>query len=597
MRKRLDLLHELLYYVFDSLLIPLLRTNFYATESAAFRNRTLYFRQDDWRTIALPLLEKLKEDCFTTISKNEAIGIMSGRDFGYSFVRLLPKQTGVRPIVNLRRRSVKIDRNKAESNQSIQQQQSINNILNATFHVLNYEKGADEDSLGSSVFGAQEIYEKLKAYKSSLLKQNGRILPRLYFVKVDVACAFDSIDQEKLLEIVKDVLRHDRYVIQKFSQVMSKGDRAAKEWPRLACPEEDHEDFATMVGTLGRDYKNVVFSDGVIYTPCERESLMGLLEEHITNNLIKIGKVFCKQRVGIPQGSSLSTLLCCYYLAKMERDRKLCEAHDTESLLMRYTDDFLFISSSQDKAKQFYESMKRGDASFNVNIAVEKSMHNLEVGVGDEMSRIGQDKRTFPWCSYVIKFDTLSTEYDMSRYANSTLSDTLTINNKRPFQALAKLIQSSIKNKSHCIFLDVELNGIDVVVGNLYRNFLLTALKVLSYHRQVKRLVDIRRNDAYIHQVIMAGVHISYSSIKAKMNRSCKSNHKAWQIDQYTFTFLALDAFSKVFRQRAFAKRWIAPLQAEIRSSKRIQMAQRLQCSNVEAAWMSSKGILASVSL
>ncbi|UZJ56496.1 hypothetical protein CBS101457_005816 [Exobasidium rhododendri] len=597
MKKRLSLLHELLYYLFDSFLIPLLRTNFYATESAAFRNRTLYFRQDDWATISLPLLDQLKVDCFTAVSKNEAIGIMSGRDFGYSYVRLLPKQTGVRPIVNLRRRSVKIDRNKSDTNQVVQQQQSINNILNVVFHVLNYEKKSDSKRLGSSVFGAHEIYEKMKLYKEALLRQNDGSLPRLYFVKVDLVCAFDSIDQEQLLRIVKSILHHDRYIIQKFSQVMSKRDGTAKSWPRLACAEEDQEDFSAMIRTYGRDYNNVVFSDGVVYTPCERESLMRVLEEHITNNLIKIGKEFCKQRVGIPQGSSLSTLLCCYYLAQMEKEKKLCEECDRDSLLMRYTDDFLFISSSQEKARQFYEKMKKGDATFNVNIAVEKSLHNLEVGISDEMCRLRQDQKLFPWCSYLINTETLSTEYDLSRYSNTSLSDTLSISSKRPFQAFAKLIQSSINNRSHCIFLDAELNGMKVVVGNLYRNFLLTALKFVSYHREVKRLYGLRRNDSYVHQVVLASVHLSYTSINAKMRRMCKNDVKSWQIDQHTFTYLAFDAFIRIFRQRAFSRRWVAPLRAEITTSNRLRSAQRAHQRSIESAWKSCNRTLASMSL
>lgn len=208
MKKRQSLLYELLYYLFDSFLVPLLRTTFYATESTAFRNRTVYFRQDNWNTITQPILERLKQDCFTTISKNEAVGIMSGRDFGYSHVRLHPKQNGVRPIINLRRRSVKVDRNRPLSKQVVQQQQSVNNILNATFHVLNYEKQSHARVLGSSVFGANDIYQRLQAYKANLVKCWPEGLPQLYFVKVDVACAFDSIDQEKLLEIVRDIVRH-----------------------------------------------------------------------------------------------------------------------------------------------------------------------------------------------------------------------------------------------------------------------------------------------------------------------------------------------------------------------------------------------------
>jgi telomerase reverse transcriptase len=209
-QKRQSLLHELLYYIFDSFLIPLLRTNFYATESAAYRNRTVFFRQDDWNSITQPILEKLKQGCFTTISKNEAVGIMSGRQFGYSYVRLLPKLNGVRPIVNLRRRSIKVDRHHGEAagTQIVQQQQSINNILNVTFHVLKYEKKCNVESMGSSVFGAQDIYDRMYEFKSRLMKKYKGHLPPLYFVKADVVCAFDSIDQKKLLEIVQDIICH-----------------------------------------------------------------------------------------------------------------------------------------------------------------------------------------------------------------------------------------------------------------------------------------------------------------------------------------------------------------------------------------------------
>ncbi|KAI8314565.1 Telomerase reverse transcriptase [Colletotrichum sp. SAR11_240] len=47
MKKRLEILHEFLYYVFDSILIPLLRSNFYITESSSHRYRLFLFRHDE----------------------------------------------------------------------------------------------------------------------------------------------------------------------------------------------------------------------------------------------------------------------------------------------------------------------------------------------------------------------------------------------------------------------------------------------------------------------------------------------------------------------------------------------------------------------
>ena len=43
------------------------KTSFYITESSAFRNRVLYFRQDDWRTLCAPLIERLTAGTFEKI--------------------------------------------------------------------------------------------------------------------------------------------------------------------------------------------------------------------------------------------------------------------------------------------------------------------------------------------------------------------------------------------------------------------------------------------------------------------------------------------------------------------------------------------------
>jgi len=97
------------------------QSTFYITESSAFRNRILYFRHDDWQTLCAPLMSRLLRDTFEEVpqvrfvfvtaaepvvnppfEKRDAEETLSQRDLGYSFVRLLPKDTGVRPVVNLR---------------------------------------------------------------------------------------------------------------------------------------------------------------------------------------------------------------------------------------------------------------------------------------------------------------------------------------------------------------------------------------------------------------------------------------------------------------------------------------------------------------
>jgi telomerase reverse transcriptase len=132
-KKRWEIFHEFLYYVFDSLLIPLLRANFHITESNIHRYRIFYFRHDVWRSLAEPALASLKVSMFEEMKREKARKLLDSRSLGFSQVRLLPKETGIRPIMNLRRRAPK----KGSANFL---GPSINSILSPVYNVLTYEK-------------------------------------------------------------------------------------------------------------------------------------------------------------------------------------------------------------------------------------------------------------------------------------------------------------------------------------------------------------------------------------------------------------------------------------------------------------------------
>jgi len=133
MKKRLEIFHEFIYYIFDSILIPLIRANFHVTESNIHRYRLFFFRHDVWRTIAEPALTSLKLNMFEEIKLDKAQRILASRTLGFSQVRLLPKETGVRPIMNLRRRPLhKSYKNVLGS--------SINSVLAPVYNALTYER-------------------------------------------------------------------------------------------------------------------------------------------------------------------------------------------------------------------------------------------------------------------------------------------------------------------------------------------------------------------------------------------------------------------------------------------------------------------------
>ncbi|KAG8769178.1 hypothetical protein FRC12_005119, partial [Ceratobasidium sp. 428] len=173
--KRAELFREFIYWFFDSFLMPLIRTSFYVTETSALQHQLLYFRHDDWHTLCIPLLDKLSGETFERIDPSE---LDPSRRLGISHVRLLPKETGVRPIVNLGRKA-RIKQAKApgiRQNASPKDEPlrpSVNQVLNAAFNILNYEKTQKPEMLGASVFGSNDIYRKLSAFKSSVLRPDG----------------------------------------------------------------------------------------------------------------------------------------------------------------------------------------------------------------------------------------------------------------------------------------------------------------------------------------------------------------------------------------------------------------------------------------
>jgi len=61
-----------------------------------------YFREAARGIISVAVLSSMNVLTFPQV---DALAILRQRDLGFAFVRLLPKETGVRPIVNLRRKS------------------------------------------------------------------------------------------------------------------------------------------------------------------------------------------------------------------------------------------------------------------------------------------------------------------------------------------------------------------------------------------------------------------------------------------------------------------------------------------------------------
>ncbi|KAF7562172.1 hypothetical protein G7046_g1967 [Stylonectria norvegica] len=213
--KRREIFYEFLYYLFDSLLIPLIRSNFYVTESNAHRYQVFYFRHDVWKQIAEPSMAALKGTMFEEVKLGDALRTLQSRRLGFGQIRLLPKGDKLRPIMNLRRRAL----TRGKSSKVLGP--SINSILSPVHTLLKLEKDQNPRKLGSTLFSVSDMYSRLKEFKKSLGSNYGK----LYFAKVDVQAAFDTIPQAEVIKLMGSVPSQAQYTITKHAEVKP-GERA-----------------------------------------------------------------------------------------------------------------------------------------------------------------------------------------------------------------------------------------------------------------------------------------------------------------------------------------------------------------------------------
>ncbi|SCV70113.1 BQ2448_1507 [Microbotryum intermedium] len=588
MAKRRELLMEFLYWFFDGFIVDLVRTAFCVTDSATHDKKAIYFRHDDWSSICAPSLSSIRHTMFHSVPDEKAHALLADRQLGFSFVRLLPKATGFRPIVNLARKPLitgPFGRKELGK--------TINKVLQASFDVLTFEKNRKPQLVGSLVGSPMDILDRLKAYKIRMTKNGAQPMlsryarPVLYFVKVDVQGAYDSIKQEKLLSIVDKVLTESDYAVQKYAQVILQSRKPFRSWRRLACPEDDQDQFEQLAKKIASRTHEGVLSDQVVYQNITRPEVMKLLHEHITANLVKFGSHFYKQKDGIPQGSVLSSLLCSLFYGDMEQ-KVLKFTNDPDSvgqgfegsvryiyftlkschiiqLLLRYVDDFLFITTQKPLAARFLRVMDRGVyqslpriPEYGCKISPEKRLTNFDIALRPEEVVPPWRNPDFPWCGHTINTASLDVRADTTRSSESDITNKLTVQRHfKPGESFLNSMMVQVKVRSHLLYLDTSHNSLYTVLLNIYQSTAIVAIKFDAYVREWKQARTRTRKDFFL-TAVRSTIEYGWSLIRHRCrgNKAKKVGAEV-RIGKNMVVWLSAQAFVHVLSYRLNVWSWV----------------------------------------
>jgi telomerase reverse transcriptase len=588
----------------------LIRSNFYVTESQIYRNQLFYFRHDVWRHLTLQPLATFKTTLFEEMKRAEAERRLGGRSLGYSSLRLLPKTTGVRPILNLRRRILQ----PGWAGKAPFLGPSINSTITPIFNVLNYEKARNPASLGSTLSFVGEIHTRLKSFKERLIQsQSSAQRQPLYFVKVDIQSCFDTIPQEELIPLIESLFSEEGYQIGKHVEVRppdefssmwpvqeSHQSKALRKYVGRAAPVSTPQHLTDAITDGGISHRrNTVFVDTPAHKEYSGDYLLDLLDEHIRYNLVKVGRKYFRQRNGIPQGSILSSVLCNLFYAQMEQE-SLGFLDPNEAVLLRLVDDFLLITTNSSSAMRFLQIMLKGQPKYGISVNPAKSLVNFSAAVdGVQIPRL-EGSHLFPYCGSLIDTRTLEIYRDQDRIlegtdsAAATISSSLTVEPARaPGRSLHRKVLSSFKLQMHPMYLDTKHNSLNVVLWNLYANLVTSAMKMYRYMKALPHRAHPTPD--VVIRVIQDLIKLAHRMMRARRELKSRDSCSPYMclVQQQQVQYLAAAAFRFVLgrKQTKYAKvlHWLERVWKAARpqsDGKAARLAQVVRNGNsVFASW------------
>ena len=448
-------------------------------------------------------------------------------------MRLLPRAVGARPIINLRRRMV--------SKKTAVLGPSINSMMAPVFSMLSHERAKDPKLLGSSMFSISDMYQRLKSFKERLFRRQNfknddqSHNRRLFFVKLDIQSCFDTIPQHKLVALIKKLVSEDAYHVTKHVEIRPPDSCSSGEHPRQGKPIRKFVSKAVsaervvclpelVANGAAKRRRNTIFVDTAMQKDHAVEDLLELLEEHVRNNLVKIGKKYFRQRSGIPQGSVLSSLLCSFFYGRLERE-VLGFLNCDDTILLRLIDDFLLITLDADIAMRFLQVMMDGQPEYGISVNPSKSLVNFEAIVnGIKIPRL-LDSVLFPYCGNLIDTHTLELHKDRGYVGESSafeVSDTLTVEfSRNPGKTFHRKTLAFFRLQTYAMFLDTSHNTPRVVLSSIYSSFVETAIKMYRYSKALP--ARARPSTRLVMKTISDLTDLAITLIQSKRHESALS--------------------------------------------------------------------------
>nr|XP_027799720.1 telomerase reverse transcriptase [Marmota flaviventris] len=517
-RLRAEILAKFLFWLVDAYVVGLLRSFFYVTETTFQKNRLLFYRQSTWRRLQSAGVRQLLERVqLRQLSEAEVRQHQDARPaLPTSRLRFVPKPNGLRPIVSVDC----VVGARALRREKKAQQFTVH--IKTLFSVLNYERAQRPGLLGASVLGMDDIYRVWRDFVLRVRAQDPA--PRLYFVKADVTGAYDTIPQDRLVEVIASIIRppENTYCVRRYAVVQRAAHgRVRKSFRTHVSTLSDLQPYMRQFVEHLQD-RSALKDAVVIEQSCSLNEtsthLFDFFLRFVRSSVVRIGSRCYVRCRGIPQGSVLSTLLCSLCYGDMEN--KLFAGVQQDGVLLRLVDDFLLVTPHLAQARAFLRALVQGVPEYGCKINLQKTVVNFPVESEAPNGAAPLQLPAhclFPWCGLLLDSQTLEVFCDYSSYAQTSVRASLTFHRgSKVGRNLRRKLLAVLRLKCHGLFLDLQVNSLQTVCVNIYKIFLLQAYRFHACVLQLPFSQQVRKNPRFFLRLVSDTASCCYSILRAR---------------------------------------------------------------------------------
>uniref|UniRef100_A0A8C5EWV5 Telomerase reverse transcriptase n=1 Tax=Gouania willdenowi TaxID=441366 RepID=A0A8C5EWV5_GOUWI len=492
---RTQILGQFLAWLLDGYVTGLVRACFYVTECVGQKNALRFYRHEVWARLQdLAFKGHLSKGQMEEMTSAEIAALPKGSVI--SRLRFIPKSDGMRPITRVIGADAK----------TRVYQGRVRDLLD----VLRACVRRDPSLLGCTVWGMNDIHKVLRSLAPA---QKEKPQP-LYFVKVDVSGAYESLPHNKLKEVINQVLlnvQDELLTIRRFAKIWADSHEGLKKsFMRQANFLEDNMSSTNMKGFSMSLQKNCRVHHAILVEQHFCADFLGndalqFFTQMLDGSVVQFGKKKYRQSRGIPQGSVASSLLCCLCYGHME-NALLKGLTENKGCLMRLVDDFLLITPNLHEAQQFLQILLAGVPQYGLVVNPQKVAMNFRAS-DSVCSRPGirvlPSHCLFPWCGLLLDTQSLDVFKDYSSYAGLSLRYSLTLGS---FQSaglqMRRKLMAVLRLKFNALFLDLKVNSLEAVYKNIYKSVLLHACRFHVCAQSLPFGQSVARNPDYFLQMI-----------------------------------------------------------------------------------------------